>query len=109
MLVSSRDETGGSPQAPQCHKGCSGSKPADNLNKTRFIYANVQPDLGCEAHQAGEGTDRRCERGTIHNEILYVIRKGDYTHDNPISSVSTNVERGVEMVDLVDMLSCAIG
>lgn len=64
MLVRPRDEMRGSPQAPQCHQGRSSSKATDNLNRTRFIYANVQPNLGRKAHQAGEGTSQRCGRGT---------------------------------------------
>jgi hypothetical protein len=58
----------GCPQAPKCHQGRSGSKTTDNLNRTRFIYANIQPNLGCEAHQAGEGANRGCESGGTGND-----------------------------------------
>jgi hypothetical protein len=89
MLVRPRGETRGSPQAPQCHQGRSGSKATENLNRTRFIYANVQPNLGYKAHQAGEGTYQCCERGT--NELFSTTAQETTTHENP-SSVSTDVE-----------------
>jgi len=71
MLARPRDDKRGSPQAPQCHQGRSGSKATHNLNRTRFVYANVQPNLGYKAHQAGEGTYQCCERGQDMNEIIF--------------------------------------
>ena len=72
-----RDETGRSPQAPQCHQGRSGSKTTENLNRTQFMYANVQPNLGREAYQASEGTHRRYERRK-HDETLWGIHRRLY-------------------------------
>ena len=60
MLARPRDDTG-SPQAPQSHQGRGGSNASHNLNRTRFIYANVQPNLGYKAYQAGEGAYQCCE------------------------------------------------
>lgn len=95
MLARPWDEMKGCPQAPQCHQGRSGSKATDNLNRTRFIYANVQPNLGRQAHQAGEGTYHRCETRQMR---CFLATVETTTHEIPTCSVSTDVERRVGLL-----------